>query len=491
MNKKRFFIKIVDSDKSLKGSAMVMALLTMLLLAVLGLAVVTLSYSSMKTNTMDNTNNKAYYAAEAGVHSAIEQVKYEVSSYYNKLLSETGSSYNTDYTNFFSTINSNAASDFVQPVISGFSINTNFSLGTFNSSNNTQPFLITCVSTAGDGTKYQVNGNVTIKRVDVSAATGAWSVGNDAIMAGGTLNLATSNGVTVSGGNVEVAAITEKNTWQAGISGGGQLVINPTVGTSINNPITYPSYTTPTLNNPTLYITQNNYTISTSLTSPIITTADGVSVSISNCNITGGGTVYVKGNLTIQSCNCYADVYCDGNLTIKNCTFYGKAYCRGNLTTTSVDFKGDVRCDGSIDMTNGSFTTTTLSGGGINIHSASSVGSLFSAGNITISNAGLSGGVIYSRTGLSIGNMSATAIFYSGGNVTFTGGGSITGSVIAKNNIASSSDSNIWTTVTYSQSTIDNIVSKSSNSFFFTSSTPTLNQDVILGQDIIHAGRVS
>lgn len=471
---------------------MVMVLVTMLLLVVLGLAVVTLSYSSMQLSAGDNTNNKAYYAADAGARSAIEQVKYEVSHYYtDKLLGDTAGNYSSDYNNFFTNIISNCVSNFYQPVINGFSVNTTFTLGTFNSTDNTQPFLISCVSKATDGTQYKVNGTVTIKRIDVGTNS-QWFIRDAAIIAGGTLNLATSNGMNASGSNVIVGAITRTNTWQLGVSG-GTLVVDPSITNSIINPLTYPSYSNPTITNPNLYITTNNFTIDWSNvpSAPVsITTANNINVNVSTD--IPSGTIYVKGNVKVSNGTINADVYCDGDMTVSNCNFKGKVYCRGNLSISSVNFSGSVRCDGNITMNNGSFTSTTYAGGSFTITSASSIGSIFAAGNISIANAGLSGGVIYSRTGVTMGNMSATAIVYSGGNVTLTGGGSITGCIIAKNNVSGSSDSNIWYDVKYDSSNIDNIVNKSSNSFFFSGSTPTLgNTDVIIKQNITPSGRVN
>lgn len=484
--KKRNELSFYENRK--RGSAIIMALLTMLLLVVLGLAVTLLSFNTIKMSSADNNNNKAYYAAESGVKSAIEQIKYEVSSYYNSMLTSSGSDYSTLYTNFFSNIRSNVGSHFTPPAITGVSTSTTFTLGTFDSATNTCPFIISTTATAADGGKYRVNGTLTIKRVDVSQGTGSLNVGDNALTAGGNLNLGNTNGINLSGGDAEVGSITRQNTWQLGISG-GQLVINP--AQTISNPLTYPSYSNPVITSPTLYITTNNYVLSTNQPAPVaITTADNINVSIKSCTI-GTGTIYVKGNLTVEGGTYNADVYCDGDLIVKNCTFNGKAYCRGNLTITSVSFAGAVRCDGFIDMTNGSFTSTTLSGGGINIHAASSIGSLYSSGNISVSNASLTDGVVYSRTGITIGSMSARCVFFSGGNVTITSGTSISGAIIAKNNIGFDSDSNKWMTLSYSKSIVDSIVAKSSNSFFFTSSTPTLNQDVILGQDITPSGRVN
>ena len=483
-------IKNRASGKKRRGAAIVMALVTMLLLFVLGLAVITLSYSSIRMNTADDINNKAYYAAEAGVKSAVEQIRYEVSNYYNSMLSSSGSAYSTLYTNFFTNIKNNAEAHFSEPSISGFTTSTTFSLGTYNASDNTTVFNVSTTSTAADGSRYKVNGSIKVKRVDVSAGSGEWFVGNSAILAGGTLNLGNTNGMNVSGGNVEVAGIVRKNTWQLG-TGSYQLIINPTVGQTISNPLKYPSYTTPSFSNPTHYITQNNYVWSTNASNVCITTADGISMTIKSCNITGGSSVYVKGNLTIESGNYYADVYCDGSLTVRNCNLYGKTYCRGNLSISSGSFAGEVRCDGSINMTNGSFSVPTYAGGSININSASAIGSLFAAGNISVSNASLSSGVIYSRTGITLGSMSATGVFYSGGDITITGGGSISGKLIAKNNIGFDSDSNKWLTLSYSKSQMDSIAADPANSFFFSSSAPTLNQSVFSDENYSASGRIN
>ncbi|HEX3073126.1 MAG TPA: hypothetical protein VHP30_05895, partial [Ignavibacteriales bacterium] len=59
--------------------------------------------------------------------------------------------------------------------------------------------------------------------------------------------------------------------------------------------------------------------------------------------------------------------------------------------------------------------------------------------------------------------------------------------IIAKNNITLSGG---WTSIEYSTTKIQSILADPLNSFFTTSSQPTLNENVIIGQDVSPAGSI-
>lgn len=482
---------LLGKTKRSRGSAIIMALITMTLLVTLGLAVIIISFSTLRLNVTDDANNDAFYAAEAGINRAIEQLKYEVSQYYNAMLKEQGSGYSSLYNGFFSAINTNAKDNFNEPELSGITTETTFTEGNFNSANNTCEFLISCTAESAEGSRYMVNGSVMVKRVDVSKG-GSWSVPDRAITAGGMLNLGNTNGINVSGGNVVVGEIARKNTWQLGISG-GQLVVDPNAGAPLHDTKDYSSYSDPVIPNPDMYITQNNFTVDTSNVpaSPVeITSEAGKNVTFSECTITGG-TIYIKGNVTVTNGNYGSDIYCDGNFIANSCTIDGNVYARGNVTINGANMMGEIMCDGSLTLTSGYLVGTVFAGTGINVSNASSTGSLFSPGTITINSAGISNGIIYSKTKINYGNSSTTCILFSGGDIVITGGSNVCGSISAMGNIYGVSDSNIWLTLNYSRSSLESIFSDPDNTFFTTSKQPVLDQNVLLDQRVAAEGRLN
>ena len=103
MKKTCFVSKLIKSIKSfdIRGSAIIVALITMCVLILLGGAVAILSSGTLNVNTADAQTNDAFYAADSSVNSAIEQIKYEASSYYNEMLAASGEAYISLYNSFF------------------------------------------------------------------------------------------------------------------------------------------------------------------------------------------------------------------------------------------------------------------------------------------------------------------------------------------------------------------------------------------------------
>lgn len=407
-----------------RGSAIIMALATMTLLLILGMAVITLSTSAFNTNMADATVNEAYYAAEAGVNSGIEQVKLEVAEYYKLMSEERGSNYTTLYNNFFPKIATNARDNFVEPSIKGMSIDTTFSLGHIDSSANTGDILISCKACA-NGTKYIVNGSVNVERQDLSG--GDWLIPNVVLYAGGTLTLNQYNdGVNASGAPIIVGGTSR-------IWANPNCTIKDDAADAVDACLTYAP---PNLANKviSLHITAANNVISSYPSgSPIYVTSDpGITVTL-QANPIPEGIIYIKGDLIL---NNHGDVNAD-------------IYCDGNVKNNSGTIRGNVYCKGSFSMTNGQIW-----------------GSVFADGPITISGGGGNSGVIYSSSKLTLGNFSAGGLFFSGGDVIIDGGPTINGMVIAKGNVYPAVS---WSqlTVTYSQSYIDSIVNNPNYSFFF------------------------
>ena len=475
------------------GSALIMALVSLTVLVLLGLAVATLSMGSLVSNSADAQTNTAYYAAESSINSALDQLKYEALKYYNEMLDADGSAYQTLYNNFFSTINSSAQLNFTDPAIDGVTTDTTFTMGDYDAGQNVGEFLISCDATAADGTSYVVNGTLYIKRLDLSSAQNNWLTGDAALKAGGTLNLGSTDGITVSGGNAIVAELVHSRQWGLPYTiSGGQLIISPDIGDTINDVLTYPSYSDPVMDSVNLYITQNNYTINWSNVPPEpvgITTAPGINIYFSSCTVPNG-TIYGKGDVHITNGTYYTDVYCDGDFYATSCTIRGDLYCRGDAHIDNLNMYGTIYCDGAVILHNGSYRGTIYAGESINIHDASSTGSMFSPGPISITSSGISNGIVYSSTKINMGNMSANAVFFSGGDIEVTNSMSLNGAVYAKGDIYYTSDSWNHLTVNYSDQYIDNIVADADNEFFFSGpGEPQLDEDVFLDQSVTAQGR--
>ncbi len=494
-----------------RGSALVAALITMTVLILLGVAIVTLSMGTLKTNMADVQTNKTYYGGESGITSAIEQIKYETSSYYANMKDTSGSSYTTLYSDFFSAIKTNAQQNFIEPEISGVTTETTFSNGTYDAVNDVGEILITTTATAADGTIYVVEGAVSIKRIDVSGSeTNNWiagdtdpgssdpgnngSAGVAAIKAGGTLSLGKKNGVGVTNGDIIVANLTYTRDWLPYSISNGQLIINENVGATIKDPLSYPSYADPVISNIDTYVTED-YTFNWSYKpedSVGITTDDDIDIEFSSCTISLEGTVHGKGDIHINNGTYYPDFYCDGDMHINNCSVYGDIYCRGDLMINNANVYGRVFCDGFIDFHNGSLNNTAASGGGIKMHNATCNGSLYSTGVVEVYQVGINGGIVYSGTKLYLGDFSASAVFFSAGDIELTHSLSITGCMIAKNDIFFSTDSNKYMSVNFSRTTVDGLVYDEDNAFFFTSTEAAeLNEDVFIDSTVSAVGRVN
>ncbi|MDD5017282.1 MAG: hypothetical protein PHO15_04180 [Eubacteriales bacterium] len=475
------------------GSAIITALVTMSVLILLGLAVVTMSMGTLVTNSADAATNDAYYAAEAGINSAIEHLKYETSKYYYAMLDAQGSEYNALYAAFFTTINGNAQLYFVEPSITGITTVTTFTAGDYDANQNICEFLISCSATAEDGTGYIVSGAVYIKRVDVSQGQNVWlDIDDAAIKAGGTLDLGKNNGTTVNDGNVIVADLILNDAGQCSVNG-GYLLIDPNVGEAINDVLTYPSYSDPVLTDIDVYVTENDYTFNWGNIpgEPVcITTAEGIDIHFANCTVPEG-VVYGKGDIHVNNGIFNADYYCDGDIHINNCTVNGDVYVRGDALINNSVVNGNIYCDGFVEIVNQFINGCVYSDGGIDINNASCSGSLFSTDQITIKNTGVTGSVIYSKTKVTMGNMSANAVIFSGGDIEISHSMSVTGCVIAKQDIYCQGN-NRWMTVNYSQSNIEDIVSDTDLNFFFESTGESqLSENVFIDQSITAEGRIN
>ncbi len=474
-----------------------MALVVMTILIVLGLSLATLSMGTLKNNLEDAENNGTYYAAEAGVNSAIEQIKYETSKYYSAMLESSGNAYKALYNDFFNGIKRNSEQYFSEPVIANIITTTTFATGTFDPIESLCEYIVSCKATSPDGSGYIINGKVYIKKVDVVVSElYDWLSGGAAIKSGGTLDLESKNSVNVTGGDVLVADLTyeDKNDNPYTITD-GEVTIDSNVGLTMIDKLSYPSFTDPTMTDIDLHITASNDTIDWDNLGPVpigVTTDEGIALHFSSCTIPDG-IVHVKGDVTITDCVVDADIYCDGNLKIDNTySFTGDIYCRGNVDIVNSHINSDIYCDGYVDITNTILDSNVYSGTGIAIHNSTSVGNLYSEGEIIMDVSEVSGGIIYSSTKLTIGAGTLTAVLFSGGDIEFLGDVTVYGAVIAIDDIFFKTDSNNDLDVSYNiiATNVDEIIYDPANDFFFWHDIDrVLDEDVFMGQDIDIQGR--
>ena len=478
-----------------RGSAMVMALIVMTALVLLGVAVAALSMSTLRNNATDAGNNDAFYAAEAGVNCAIDQIKFEASMYYLDMMEAQPAQYDTMFDNFFANINGNAQTHFVEPSLENVVTQTTFTTGSFDSQNSTCEFLISCNATAGDGMTYQVTGSVLVKKIDVSGGTPTWfKVDNAAIKAGGTLALGKKNGVGANGGNIIVADLTHERKWGLPYTvTGGSFFLNPSVGDSIHDVLLYTSYDDPVLQDIDLIVTDSSMTVNWAHVpeAPVcITSEPGIDIHVASCTMPEG-VIHSKGDMHVNNCTMYADLYVDGDVHINNCSVYGDVHVRGDFEGNNAQIYGEIYVDGHIQYNNGAFYGSAYAGNGIHIHNASSSGSLFSPKKITIYQTGVTAAVVYSSEKIEIGNCSINAIVFSGGDIELTHSLSVNGCVIAKEDMYFTTDSNKYMTVNYSPSTIEAILSDEDNDFFVVENEqgePALDENVFVSETVTPIG---
>ena len=387
----------------------------------------------------------------------------------------------------------------MEPSINGVNTATTFSTGTYDTDSDVCQFLISCLATAADGTRYAVDGEVYIKRVDVrTAEENNWIIPDAAITAGGTLELESKNSVNVTNGDVVVSTLsyTLKNDLPYVISG-GTLLVDPNTVNTIHDVLTYPSFVDPYMPEVDLLITEENATVTWSnLTNPpvYIETADNISLHIAACTVPDG-IIHVKGDLDINNAVINGDIYCDGNMSINNfSTVNGNIYCRGNLLIDNVDISGNIYCDGIVDFNNGTLDSNIYAGGGIDVHNAVCGGNLFSPAPITLEVTTVTDGIIYSKTKLNVGRGSTAAIFFSGGDIEFSGDVFVDGTVIAKNDIFFKKDANLelFVDYVYSTATLESILEDPNNGFFFTiPGMPQLDENIYVDDSVTAVGRVN
>lgn len=437
-------LKPVCANK--RGSAIITAIVSMLLLFLLGIAVVALSMGSLTVNKADATVNSAYYAGEAGVNSAIEQVKAEVVKYYAQM-SEAGSGeYAALYDNFFAGIAANSSARFTEPAIRGISTATTFGWGNYSSADNTADILISCTATAAKGTKYLVTGSVKVRRLDLFSG-GGWFVDDVALYAGGSLEVSQwYNGVTPTNASIVCAGYSPGN-WAYNTNGSNyNLTVDPSAADAIGDLIAYPSYTTPSFGGSAKEYPAGSY----------IDNLSGVSEAV----------IYGRGNLNVTSwSDTSKTIYCDGNLSLSNFGFSGSIYCRGNVTITGGNgFNGKIVCDGNVTLTSCNKSGLILAGGYIHASGGSNVCSMYARGPIELTGGtlGAEGGVIYSCTSVTISGGQASGIYFSGGDIYCVSGATLTRSVlIAKGTIHVSG----WLGLSYDAAYIQQIIE--STPFFF------------------------
>jgi cytoskeletal protein CcmA (bactofilin family) len=470
---------------------MIMAIVTITVLMLLGLAVITVSMGTLKSNAADASTNDAYYAAESGVGSGLDQLKLEVSRYYAQMLSADSSNYTGLFNNFATSIATNAQTNFSKPSISGGDTKTTFSVAGHESSGDIYEFLVSTVSTMTDGTKYQVEARLKVKRVDISAKE--WFIENASLVVGNTLTINSSSGISQNGGNVYLGALVRPNPWNLGLNSGAQLFIDPTIKNAISDVLVYPSFSDPVISNPKYYITVNNTEInnSYSLTAPVsINTAANVALKITYNNPIPAGIIRSTGDMTISSGgNINCDIYCK-SLDITGRLMNGNIYARGNVALHNGDYYGNIYCDGNVTIYSASLHGSIICNGSITVNGATALGNMFATGPITLSQLGATGNVIYSKSKVSFGGATINAIIFSGGDVVITSGGGVNGAIIAKNNMYFSPSG--WITDNYDAASVAAKYEALKGTFFRPGGgTASLDTSVFQGQSITAIGRIN
>jgi len=476
-----------------RGVAIITALIVMTVLLLLGVAVTSLSLNSLDSSVVDASNNSSFYAAEAGVSKALAQLKYEASSYYNQMMDATLGAYTSLYTNFFTGISSNAQANFEEPEFELVSTQTTFTAHSFDSGTNLCEYRVTSVATSNNGEQYQVNGSLTVKRIDVVTVPASWfELDNAALKVGGTLSMVEKNtGVGVNGGDAILGALNLNQSWQCQVNG-GNLLIDPNTAASINDTLTYISYSDPVINDLDMYLTEDT-TINWSNVpdEPVaIMSAPGVNITINSTTVPDG-IIYSGGDLTFSDGTVHSDLYCDGNMYISSGTASGDLYCRGDFTGGNAQVLGNLTCDGFADWSHGYITGYIYSQDGIHIEDASSTGSLITTGSLVTSSVGVLNAITYASGDLSIGDCSINSIIFSGGNAQITGGMWIGGALVVKGNL--DYDAKSWVTISYNPSSVEDMLENNDYEFLQgeSTTTTTLDEDIFGEQTITAAGRVS
>ena len=471
-----------------RGSSLIMALVTITILMLLGLAAITLSMSTLNSNVADATTNDSFYAAEAGVNAGLDQLYLEVSRYYTQMKEASATDYPSKFENFAANIASRADGNFTEPSITGGSTQTTFTVESYDSASNLYGFLVTTTSKMSDGTKYEGQGRGSVKRIDVSAKN--WFCDLGALVVGKTMTVNASSGMTVNNGNAVLGALVHQVAWDYTVNN-GQTTINPSVVNSINDVLTYPSFSDPVISSPKYYITTNTTMTNTNYpwTSPVsVDTASGVNLTISNSNIIPAGILRARGDLIVNSGgNVYSDIYCN-NFTDYGRAYYGNIYCHGNFTKTGGDIYGNVYCDGNVSLSNISVKGSVICNGNVTVNGATALGNMFATGTINLSQMSATGNVIYSKTKI-VSSATINAIVFCGGDIQInSGSGSITGAVIAKGNCTSSG----WPQIYYNAADIASKLANIKDTFFDSGGgSAAVDSSIFSNQSITAKGRVN
>lgn len=463
--------------KNSHGAAIVMALMAAVVLVVLALAIVTLSMGNLNVNQTDAMNNDAYYAADSGANSAVEQLKQVVADYYKEMASADSGTYDSLYNNFFANIKTRARDNWInnlqEPEFEDLTTETTF-LDVNDTGDNVGEFVIKSISTAPDGSKYRVDAKLYVKRLDVNKPTwyefftknGPYS--DTAYLVGGNLTLNSGYGV-YNGGDVFVSGLINPKNQYYYVQPPGTFNIESGAATAIKDTIVYPSYSNPTIGTPTIHVTVNNTILKTGsfpTDKPIIIdSAPGISFTVGGgTDIYPGSIIYKRGagTLTLATSNANHTItaYSDGDVVTTNGPVYANIYCRGNVSTSG-NFHGNVIADGNCTNTCNTFVGTMMVNGSLTA-SGGLTGSFYAGGPLSITNGVTGNSIIYSKTKISLGSGSyKNAVLFSGGDIDINGGSSLTGAIWAKGNV----NQNSWLTLNYSRATVEAILQD--NEIFF------------------------
>ncbi len=487
-------MKLSRIIKNKKGSSILYVVLIMVGLAMLGIAVSSMSLGTMQKNAADLSNNEAYYASTSGINSAVDHLKHEVIRYYKQMAEANGTDYSFLYNNFFTGINSNSQTKFLEPDIDGVETQTVFYTGNFDSQENICEFRIQCVSKMPDGATYQVNANVFVKRLDIKApGSGEFKlIDNAALISGDLLHIPKNSGFTVNGGDVIVSELTFDSSWVPFTINDGTLEYDPNIGESVKNILNYQSYSDPVITSPNGFANvDTSYNWGTIPASPVsIVSTPGSDIQVHSCTITDG-VIYSGGDLHMNNGTYTVDLYADGDIHINNCTINGDIYCRGIFYGENAVINGSVVSETQVDWHNGAMNGSVYGDNSVDIQDASGIGDVISNGPVYIKRAGINGGLVFSPTYIEVGDCNIKAVLYSCGDIEVNKSFQINGAVIAKKSVYYDKK-NIWFTVNYSPQIIESIMEDTDLSYFQPESgeAQSLDSSVFVSEEITTVGRI-
>jgi hypothetical protein len=470
--------------RSNRGSSLLTIVTVMMVLTLLGMGAMTLSVNSVVGSKKIDNFERAHYGGESAVSSALETLKKQVAVYYARMAAYRSqpdglADYTQLYQGFFANIRTASETAFREPEL------IHYQYGSLSTATRFLPpipltpdsarYEIEAVTTE-QGVSRTVRGSIVVYRVDLTptAAPSLPYLGNEAVVAGGTLNTGPSSGYPVYG-NVRVGELVtdESKPWLF-TAYNEESCVDPTVAEYIDWNLDFgeilaacpcrPAGSPSIAPVPDGAVVDTNYVLSRGgvFADPLnITGQPGASFEVRSVGYPGG-VVYSSGNLNIQGGDFSGAgekyIYCEGDLTVSSVELNNfTVYCGGDLTVSNGSFgAGELYCAGSITMYSaGTINCNLYAGGDVTIYGGSFGQSMYCGGSFMCGGLDISEGVIYAEEGIHLGydgrSGTIAGVLYTNGDVYYEEGISITGQLVAKNNVTLNGTETIWPSVRYDE----------------------------------------